>query len=133
MRHHPAELVGQWIDSARSTPADTALWILGPSGADLSRHLRLRTGEAAGEAAGVSRFEEGPTRRYGYWYLQGELGDAASRALCFTNRPGRSAPNCVSFDLDSTGAATGVRRRLVVRGYQGEHRTGDRVLLWRAP
>lgn len=113
--NHPPELVGEWIDSAKTTPGDTSFWILSQSGDDGSRH-RSATGAVT-------------VRHYGYWYLQGRLSDAGHHAICFTNRPGRSAPSCRDFDLDSLAHDAGIRRRLVVHGYQGNHSSSDRVLL----
>jgi hypothetical protein len=124
MRNHPAQLVGEWVDSAESTAADTALWILSASGEDASQHLRPRPD---------GTFARSAARHYGYWFLQGALADAARRAICFTNRPGRSAATCLPFDIDSTPGAPMARRRLLVRGYQGAHHTADRVLLARRP
>ena len=111
---HPRELVGEWIDSAKTTATDSSLWVFAPTGDDAVRRVR-----ASGERS---------VRHYGYWFLQGSLG-SADRALCFTNRPGRSAPSCRAFDLDSMRTGDGVRRRMVVHGYRGAHSAGDRVLL----
>lgn len=113
--NHPAALVGEWIDSVKTTAGDTSLWVLGPSGQDGMRH----------------RGPGGPgdVRHYGYWYLRGTLDTATDRALCFTNRPGRSAPSCRPFELDTVTTPAGPRRRLVVHGYQGAHSTQDRILL----
>ena len=124
--NHPAALVGEWIDSVKTTPGDTSLWVLGPSGSDGFRRIRAASGDAAAADAGASE-----VRHYGSWYLSGNLADAAGRALCFTNRPGRSAPTCRPFDLDSVASGAGLRRRLVIRSYQGGHSVADRVLLAR--
>lgn len=118
-RNHPAALVGEWIDSVKTTPADTALWVLGPAGEDGTRH---RTADGAGRVV-----------HYGYWYLHGTIDTVTDRTLCFTNRPGRSAATCRAFDLDSVVSPSGTRRRLVVHGYQGAHSIRDRVLLGYSP
>ena len=132
MRNHPSALVGEWVDSIKSTPADTSLWLLGASGNDASQHVRIEP-DSAQRAPAAPAFVTTRERHYGYWYFQGALDDRANRAICFTNRPGRSAASCLSFDLDTVSTTTGVRRRLVVRGYQGNHTTADRVLLARRP
>lgn len=121
--NHPVELVGEWIDSLKTTSGDTSIWVLGPSGTDGYRRIRAASGDAPGD---------GEVKRYGSWYLAGDLADVAGRALCFTNRPGRSAPTCRPFDLDSVPVGIGRRRRLVIRGYQGGHSVADRVLLARS-
>jgi hypothetical protein len=125
VRNHPLAMVGDWTDSLKATPTDTSVWRLGPSGQDESYHM-VRDDTSA-------HFRATPARRYGYWYLQGTLGDTTSQAICFTNRPGRSAATCIAFRLDSTTAGAPSRRRLVLRGYKGQHHTADRVLLERNP
>lgn len=125
-RQHPPELIGAWIDSAKTTSADTALWILGASGEDATQHV-VRDSSAHGA------FVTTPKRHYGYWYLEGAWGEPAHRTICFTNRPGRSAPSCATFQLDSVPSGGVFRRRLVVYGYRGAHHSADRVLLARAP
>lgn len=131
VRNHPSALVGQWVDSIKSTAADTSIWLLGASGNDAAQHVRLESG--SGQQASAPAFVTTPEKHYGYWYVQGSLADSADRALCFTKRPGRSAPSCLPFDLDSVSTPAGMRRRLVVRGYEGQHTTADRVLLSRQP
>lgn len=111
---HPAELVGEWLDSAKTRGADTSLWVLTSTGEDQVRRVR-----PSGER---------DAHHYGYWFMQGSLR-SADHAICFTNRPGRSAPTCLPFDLDSASTVGAPRKRLVVRGYHGAHSTGDRVLL----
>jgi hypothetical protein len=129
MRNHPRELVGTWVDVAKSTPADTALWILAVSGEDASQHLRR---DIAPDGT-VSPFVLTAPRRYGYWFARGTISDSASRAICFTNRPGRSAPTCLSFAYDSVREGRETHRRLLLHAYRGEHRTSDRVLVAREP
>ena len=132
MRDHPVALVGAWVDSVKSTAADTSLWLLDASGNDGSQHIRRATdGASNGPATGA--YIATTARHFGYWFFRGALQDTSDRALCFTNRPGRSAPTCVPFDLDSARTPTGTRRRLVVRSYHGAHSTSDRVLLERLP
>lgn len=121
---HPPMVVGEWVDSAKTQPRDTSLWVLGPSGEDESRHIVLQPDGATAAS---------PPKRYGFWYLDGRVSDPANRFLCFTKRPGRSAPACLAFDLDTVITQRGVRRRMVVHGYQGLHTTSDRVLIARAP
>lgn len=129
MREHPVALVGEWVDSVKSTAADTSLWLLDASGNDGSQHLR----RIAGPASPSGPFTATPARHFGYWFFQGALEDSSHRAICFTNRPGRSAPTCLPFDLGSVSTPGGLRRRLVVRSYHGAHTTSDRVLLERLP
>jgi hypothetical protein len=126
MRQHPAELVGTWVDSVKTTDADTTLWILGASGDDAAQHVRRDTSDAG-------RFVVTAKRHYGYWFLEGAWSEPAHRTICFTNRPGRSAPSCAAFRLDSVPDGMTFRRRLVVYSYQGQHRITDRVLLERTP
>ena len=122
---HPAALSGQWVDSLRTSAADTSVWILAPNGDDLS--LRL-VHDASARAEAVSTRPE----RYGRWYLKGALDDVAGRALCFTRRPGRDAPSCVAFVLDTITVAGTPRRRLFLRAYESSHGREDRVLLERS-
>ena len=112
---HPASLAREWMDSSKTTESDTSLWVLASSGDDGVMHIR---------AGGTE------SRHYGYWYVHGSLA-SDDHALCFTNRPGRSAPTCRPFDLDSIATLQGFRRRLVIRGYRGAHSSSDRVLLER--
>ncbi len=129
MRNHPPQLVGTWVDLAKSSPTDTALWILGPAGEDLSQHVV----RAAADADAAARFVLTAPKHYGYWFAKGDLGDSVSRAICFTNRPGRSAPTCLPFALDSVTEGVATHRRLLVRGYRSEHRTSDRMFVAREP
>lgn len=130
VRNHPDALVGTWVDVAKSTPNDTALWILRSTGDDLSQHVvRVRADASDGAAYAMT----GATH-YGYWFAQGALADSAHRAICFTRRPGRSAPTCLAFELDSVRNDDGtLRRRLLVRGYRGEHHVSDRLFMAREP
>lgn len=124
LNSHPPAVVGEWVDSAKTQPRDTSLWVLGPSGEDESRHIVVQPDGALAAS---------PRQHYGFWYLDGRVSDPANRFLCFSKRPGRSAPTCLAFDLDTVATQLGVRRRLIVHGYQGRHTTSDRVLFARAP
>ncbi len=128
-RNHPSPLVAAWVDVAKSSAADTSLWLLGASGEDGSQHVRL----LGGSDSASHRYALTPPHRYGYWYLRGSFSDSAGRAICFTNRPGRSAPSCLPFTLDTVMRPQGPRTRLRVYGYAGAHSTGERVLLAREP
>ena len=128
MRSHPPQLVGKWVDLAKSSATDTALWVLGPAGEDGTQHLVRDTSTSA-----ASPFVPTALKHYGYWFAQGEVTDSATRTLCFTNRPSRSAPTCLPFALDSVREGGAMRRRLLVHGYRGEHHTSDRMLVAREP
>jgi hypothetical protein len=121
----PAQLVGEWVDVRHTTPTDTALWVLRESGYDGSAHL-LVTSDSAG-ITHVHRTE----KRYGSWYFNGNLADTNRRAICFARRVGRDGATCLAFSEDSVQEGASSRRRLTIRGYQGQHTTSDRVLLER--
>ena len=121
----PPELVGTWIDVEKTTAADTLAWVLGVGGDDRTLHLRVLR-----DTAGDVRVK-GDSRRYGYWYLSGALGDTARRALCFKERP-RDGATCRAFRLDTISGMP-PRRRLTVLGYPGEHHVSARVLVERVP
>ena len=89
---HPADLGGVGVDSAKTSPIDTSLWVLGASGSDDSRRI---TRGPDGPATSVDR-------HYGYWFFQGRLDDPMDRAICFTNRPGRSAPTNRRLHIEAT-------------------------------
>ncbi|HEY0780144.1 MAG TPA: transporter [Gemmatirosa sp.] len=114
-----AAVAGAWIDVAKTAPGDTSVWMLGADGADALVHVRVG---ADGRAHTDRRY-------FGRWSLGSADGEPA---LCFVRRPGRDAESCVAFALDTLqtpGAPP--RRRLVLRGYAGQHHTSDRVLLAR--
>ena len=119
-----ASPAGEWIDLHKTTPTDTNVWVLSPSGSDqlLTVHL---------DAAGARHETE---RRYGRWQDSRVTTTAGSLVpgLCFTRRPGRDARSCDAYVLDSVRLDGSMVRRLTVRGYTGVHSTGDRVLLERA-
>ncbi len=123
----PDALTGEWIDRSHTTPADTALWVLRGDGYDGSAHI-LTARDATG--AGSRRRTES---RYGSWYLRSSMSDSVGRAICFARRLGRDGATCIPFSLDSVRTPAGMRLRLIVHGYQGEHRTGDRELVERKP
>ena len=123
----PPQLVGEWIDVRHTTLSDTALWVLRDNGYDGSARIVVTTDPDG--ATTVSRTE----RRFGSWYFSGSLSDTAQRALCFARRLGRDGPSCLAFALDTTTVDHNQRRRLTIRGYQGEHHTGDRVLIEHGP
>ncbi len=116
-------VAGEWVDVAKTAPGDTSVWVLAPGGSDAA--LRIRVG-----AGGRIEHER---HYFGRWSL-GTTADGAS-ALCFVRRPGRDARSCAAYLLDSVPGVSGApaRRRLVLRGYAGEHHTSDRVLLQRVP
>jgi hypothetical protein len=117
---HPRALVGLWVDSLKTSPTDTSIWLLTARGEDIS--LRIRKPPVVPKA----RVEE---RHYGGWRMAGHLTDQAKRAICFTHRPGRSGWTCLPFDLDSAASGTGFVRRLEVYGYKGRQSTSPRVFL----
>ena len=121
----PAELAGEWIDSVKSTPTDSSIWQLTPSGDDRTLRLRLvQTSEGR-------RFDSKSTD-YGSWYLSGQLADTAGRALCVVRRP-RDGATCMQFRLDTVMRDNRPRRRLMILEYRGNRTTADRVLVERIP
>ena len=114
---------GEWIDLHKTTPTDTMVWVLSPSGNDLLLSMHL-------DASGARTERE---RRYGRWAASRAVDQsgAATPVICFTRRPGRDARSCDPYVLDTTRIAGMTVRRLTVRGYTGEHTTADRVLLER--
>ncbi len=123
----PQALAGEWIDLSHTTAADTALWVLRGDGYDGSAHILT----SHDHSDGVSR--QRIERRYGSWYLRSSMSDSVGRAICFARRLGRDGATCIPFSLDSVRTPAGMRLRLIVHGYQGEHRTGDRELVERKP
>lgn len=120
LAQHPRPLAGDWIDPKHTTAADTSVWRLAPSGADLTVHVRPTV--AGAPATRIAR--------HGIWFLRGTLGDSVGRALCFNRRPGRNPSWCVPFALDTLGDG---RLRLTIRSYRGTHDTTTRVLEERRP
>ena len=122
---HPVALVADWIDLAHTTGADSMIWVLAPGGDDDNLHISVAGDGVRGSRTGAS------VKHYGRWYLDGNLGILANRRLCFARRPGRQGSSCVEFTVD-TVVLDGIRhRRLLLKRYQGEHRTRDRELLER--
>lgn len=116
--NHPATLVGDWIDTHKSTPADTSIWRLTAGGDD--RTVRRRIVAGAGAPA-VS------DQRYAYWYVDGDLASGAR--FCTTKRPGRNGASCAPVQIDTVVASGAPRLRMRLGNYQGEHTTADRILL----
>jgi hypothetical protein len=117
---HPSVLVGEWVDLSHTAAGDTALWVLGAGGEDLARRVVT-------DSAGGPRGHVVSTIAYGHWHLRGALDDSVHRAICFSNRPGRSAPTCLAFSLDSTASPA----QLAIIGYAGRHRSGTRQFVRR--
>lgn len=115
-------LVGEWIDVRHAAPEDTSLWVLRADGYDGTAHVHRLPG-------GVVERQDS---KYGRWYLRGSIADSAHRAICFARRLGRDGATCVGFSLDTIAGPAGPLRQLVVRGYEGQHTTGDRILIERA-
>jgi hypothetical protein len=112
-------IAGEWVDLHKSAPGDTMVWLLAPSGDD--GLLEVRVDDSG-------RHES--RRHYGRW--QPGTADDGAAAICFSRRPGRDSPSCVDYALD-TALIDGVAvPRLRLRGYIGEHSTGDRTLLERS-
>jgi hypothetical protein len=120
-------LAGIWVDSAKATPGDTTAWKLDGSGADWTLKIRV-----VRDGSGRATTEQTQTR-YGYWYLQGALGDTTGRALCFKPRP-RDGGTCYPFRLDTLGGGGALaRRQIVIAGYRGQQHSRTRVLVERLP
>jgi hypothetical protein len=125
MTNRPPAVAGEWIDVRHATPDDTSLWILRGDGYDGTAHLIRRVTET-----GV--VTERHQTKYATWYLRGDVADSTHQ-ICFARRLGRDGLTCWRFSLDTIETANGVRRRMVVKDYQGQHTRGDRILLAREP
>ncbi len=112
-------VTGQWIDLGHTAPGDTSVWVLAPGGRDDALKVSL----------GRDGVLKGTTTRYGRWFVR----PSPHPELCFTRRPGREAPSCSSFRVDTVVVGGQPRRRLWVGQYRGSHRTGDRELWERGP
>ncbi len=123
----PSQLVGEWIDVRHTTPGDTSLWVLRDNGYDGTAHI-----VAQSQTSGATT-DARSEHRYGTWYFTGTLTDTSHRALCFAKRIGRDGPTCLTFFEDTTMVGGVAQRRLTIRGYQGQHYTGDRTLLEHRP
>ena len=114
---------GEWVDERKSTSTDTTVWVLAPDGDDALLIVHS-------DAGGTRREQR---QHYGRW-SDGRVVDSAGAsvsAICFVRRPGRDAPSCNRFTIDSADVGGSVVRRLTVHGYAGAHHTGDRVLVER--
>jgi hypothetical protein len=114
----PPELVGTWVDSAASTPADTLAWVLGGDGDYRTLTIRARSDNRERSA---SKAEE---RHYAQWYLSGSLADTLRREFCFKRRA-RDGGSCMRFRLDTLADG---RRRLRMIGYADQAHPRERVL-----
>jgi hypothetical protein len=54
-------------------------------------------------------------------------GDA--QEFCVNRRPGRDAPSCTRFVVETDSSVVPPRRLIRLSGYAGEHHTGERVLV----
>jgi hypothetical protein len=119
--HHPATLVGEWVDLRHTSATDSMVWVLGPNGDDATLEIRIEPGAGRTEHR----------HHYGRWRLDGDLTDPVHRALCFTHRPGRQGASCIAFRLDTLTDAAGSRGHLVLQNYRGAHHVLDRELVER--
>jgi len=122
----PPDLAGMWVHSIKSTPLDTSIWVLAPTGVDRTLHIRVTS-----DPTGTEHVER-DDNRYGSWYLSGSLSDTTGRQLCVVRRPLDGA-SCTRFRLDTISSASGNHRRLVILGYRGNPTTADRILRERKP
>ena len=99
----PAELVGTWVDSARTTPTDSVGWVLADNGSD--RRFVLAVRQKTGQQTEVTRHEQSN----GWWYLSGALTDTIGRTFCVWRR--HYLPSCFPFRLDSLTEARGAGQR----------------------
>ncbi len=121
----PPELTGIWIDVEKTTAADTVAWSLGTGGDDITLHFKVLS-----DNAGMTRIEHSK-KRYGSWYLSGDMRDTVARAICFQRRP-RDGATCRGFRVDTLPGVP-AHRRLTVLGYPGAHHVSERVLVERLP
>jgi hypothetical protein len=122
----PPELVGEWIDVAKSSPADTSIWVLRGDGYDGNAHIRV-TADTTG-----LRTVDRTQLRYGTWHFEGTLGDSSRQAICFSQRPGRFGATCIAFSMDSIRDGSTIVPRILLRDYPGQHHTGNRLMVARA-
>ena len=121
-RGGPDSVAGEWVDLHKSLAGDTSVWVLTPDGDDQLLHVTV-----------------GPTgidtarRHFGRWSIERRNSASSSATLCFVRRPGRDAPSCVDYTLDTISQRGRPMRRLLLHGYAGEHHTGDRELVERIP
>ena len=121
----PPQLVGEWIDVAKTSRADTSIWVLRADGYDGNAHIRITT-----DATGTPKVAWSQTR-YGTWHFEGILGDTTHEAICFSPRPGRFGTTCVPFTMDSIAEGSTIVPRILLRNYQGQHHTSDRLMVAR--
>jgi hypothetical protein len=121
----PAQIVGEWVDVEKTSSADSSIWVLRADGYDGSLRLRV-----VPDSTGAPRFQRKETH-YASWYFDGTLGDTAHQAICFSKRVGRFGATCFAFAMDTVRSGTGSHARILLRGYQGEHHTADRILVAR--
>lgn len=121
LANHPAALVGEWVDVAKSSPLDSSFWILEPDGDDEGLRITRRSGD------------EGPghqsRQHYGYWFVRASSNQPAE--LCVTRRPSRDAPSCTAFALGVDSATRPPRRVARLAAYAGSHHVGERMLVER--
>lgn len=118
LTHHPTALVGEWVDVAKSSPRDSSLWVLKPNGYDGGIHI---TRDSIGDSAPHTA-----RRKYGYWYVRGH---GALQEFCVNQRPGRDAPSCTRFTIETDSSVVPPRRIIRLSAYAGEHHTSQRVLV----
>ena len=106
----PSQLVGTWIDSATSTPADSSAWVLKSNGD--YRMLKIR-GRRDDREPQTNRYED---HHYAQWYLSGSLADTSRREFCFKRRA-RNGGSCMRFQLDTLPSG---QRRLRMLGYANQ-------------
>lgn len=115
-------VAGEWVDVNKSTAVDTMVWVLAPDGDDELLHIAVDNSTT-----------HSARRHFGRWSLGRSPSGERRAALCFVRRPGRDAASCVDFTLDTIRTFARPVRRLLLRGYVGEHHTGDRELRERLP
>lgn len=99
----PAELVGTWVDSTRTTATDSVGWVLGDNGSD--RRFVLSVRQKPGLQTQVTRQEQSN----GQWYIKGALSDTIGRTFCVWRQ--HKLPSCFPFRLDSLTQARGAGQR----------------------
>ena len=97
VRTHPAALVGEWVDVARTSTRDSSVWLLASNGDDGLLRITIDSTGAASRR----------TTHYGYWYA---IADGNSYRLCITRRPGREAGLCSRIELHAPASDSADRR-----------------------
>jgi len=121
----PPQLVGEWIDVAKTSRADTSIWVLRADGYDGNAHIQITTDAAGTPTVAWTQ------ARYGTWHFEGILGDTTRQAICFSPRPGRFGTTCVPFSMDSIVEGSTIVPRIRLRNYPGQHHTSDRLMVAR--